>query len=60
MMLYREILRFTIGDLLENELKEFVHYWNTHRIRKNNQSLSPSGIPDELYDMPELHVVGKH
>ncbi len=50
----RQLLAFTIGKMLQEELSEFVHFWNTHRIRKNKLTLTPSGIPNDLYDMPEL------
>lgn len=34
---------------------EFVHYWNTHLIRKNKQCQTPSGIPDEMHNMPSMY-----
>ena len=51
------LLAFTIGIILENELQEFVKFWNSHRIR-NKLSNAPCGIPNDLYDMPETIVPG--
>lgn len=28
--------------------------WNTHRLRKSHLAQAPGGIPDILYDCPEL------
>ena len=39
--------------ILERELNEFVHYWNTHRIRSSRHGNCIGGVPDDLYDMPE-------
>ena len=50
----RHILAFTVEKILEQELHEFQHFWNTHHIQKNRQSASPHGIPNDLYEMPEL------
>ena len=38
--------------LIEKELGEFVHYWNTHCIRQSNGNCV-GGIPDDIYDMPQ-------
>ena len=34
-------------DLIQKELVEVAHEWNTHRIRPN--STNPGGVPDMLY-----------
>lgn len=54
MYIIRNLLAFTIGGILENELNEFVEYWNSHNIRKNNLTSCPHGIPNDMYDAPQL------
>ena len=54
LLYFRNLLAFTIGGILENELDEFVDYWNSHKIRKNQLSGCPYGIPNDMYDTPEL------
>lgn len=48
---------FTFAGVLQSELDEFMRDWNTHKIRHNSLADCPSGIPDDLYDMP-AHVGG--
>lgn len=43
--------------IVERELREFVGYWNSHRIRYNSKAECPGGIPEDLFDMPSY--VGK-
>ena len=38
--------------LIEKELQQFMHYWNTHCIRQSNGNCV-GGIPDDLHDMPQ-------
>ena len=38
--------------LIKEELDRVVHQWNTHRIRCSHYTAS--GIPDELYKLPQL------
>lgn len=40
--------------IVERELREFVQYWNTHRIRPSRNGNCIGGIPEDLFDMP-LH-----
>lgn len=40
---------------LEEELATFVNDWNSHLIRKNRHSLSPSGVPNEMYELPSMY-----
>ena len=42
-----------VSPLLSRELREFVQYWNSHKLRKNRTAEYPQAIPDDLYDMPE-------
>ena len=54
-ILYRYALVFTLGNLLQKDLDEFVTQWNEHPIRKNRQTLSPHGCPIDIYDMPAVY-----
>ena len=44
-----------MAHILESELDEFKEEWNTHSLRANSKTLLPSGIPNDLYDMPETY-----
>lgn len=44
-----------MAQLLEKELNEFKDSWNNHRMRANHKSALPSGIPNDLYDMPSVY-----
>ena len=39
--------------LIQMELEDVTHLWNTHRIRSNEHNTS--GIPDEMYLLPHIH-----
>lgn len=55
------LLRYTLGlifgQLLKQDIDEFVEDWNNHYIRKNRLSISPHGRPNDLYEYPELQGV---
>lgn len=57
--MHRYTLGFVFGDLLRQDLDEFVADWNAHPIRLNKSTRSPHGRPVDIYDMPELHY-GKY
>lgn len=40
--------------LLRKELQQFVEEHNSHRIRKQRGKKTPQGIPEDLYNFPEL------
>ncbi|XP_078490351.1 uncharacterized protein LOC104266093 isoform X2 [Ciona intestinalis] len=46
----RHILAFVYIPVLEREMKNFVDSWNTHRIRRQKDSLLPNGsyVSDEI------------
>ena len=44
-----------MAHILESELNEFKEEWNTHSLRANSKTLLPSGIPNDLNDMPETY-----
>ena len=43
----------TLNNLIVTEFEDFVTYWNNHCIRKNSGTEAPSGIPIDMFDMPE-------
>lgn len=52
-----ECLRFCFMGVIQKDLDEVRRQWNTHRIRPSAGSRCPSGIPDELYYLPEPPAV---
>ena len=49
----RKCLAVVLVTMLEQELSDFVAYWNLHRIRSNRIIECPTGIPEDMFDMPE-------
>lgn len=49
----RKCLVVVLKGLITRELADFVAYWNTHRIRARSALECPSGIPNDMYDIPE-------
>ena len=40
--------------LIQRELDEFKEVvWNTHRIRRQNNTFMPDGIPNHIYAFPK-------
>ena len=54
---FRHCLGYVYESLLEKALDEFKV---SHRIRKNRLSGCPSGIPDDLYTLPEINGTHVH
>ena len=50
----RYALAFVVVPIHSKELEDFVNDWNSHGIRPVMGAVSPSGIPDDLYQMPNL------
>ena len=46
-------LRYCFMEILQKELNFGASSWNEHPIRASNMSECPSGIPDELFFLPE-------
>lgn len=40
--------------LLEKEAKEMVEDWNGHKIRNQKGKNRPGGVPNDLYEFPEI------
>ena len=51
-IVYRKCLAVVFKSLLQNDLNEFVLYWNSHKIRESKHFNCIGGIPNDLYDMP--------
>ena len=50
----RYCLLFIFGPLIEADIKDFVQDWNTYSIHSNNNTASPCGRPDDMYQVPEM------
>ena len=46
--------------IIQKELDELAREWNCHLIRKNKYGNTKSGIPDEMYFMPQLQGTYDH
>ena len=51
---YRDCLRFSFMDLLQKELNDVRYLWNIHLIRHRRSPAHITGVPDELYYIPQL------
>lgn len=41
-------------NLIQQDLDRARMEWNSHRLRKVNNSVCPSGHPNELFYLPQL------
>lgn len=48
----RQCLVVTLERMMQREISDFAQYWNSHSIRVNSTAECPSGIPEDMYDMP--------
>ena len=55
--LYRDIVRFAFGRLIQQQLAEFASEWNRHNIRLNRIGNTSSGCPNVMYYYPHLHGI---
>ena len=46
---------FVILPRLEEDVQEYVQYWNSHLMRHNRLADCPNGVPNELFELPSLH-----
>lgn len=53
-ILCRWTLAYTICDVLQAELDDFVQNWNSHPIRQSRADCI-GGVPEDLYDMPQIY-----
>ena len=50
---HRDCIRFAFMEVLQEELDEITQSWNTHLLQRRRGGIS--GIPDELYNIPDLY-----
>ena len=43
------------GGLLEKSLEEFKERWNSHSIRRSRLANCLAGVPDDLYNLPQIN-----
>ena len=58
--MYRWCIAYTMAHVIESELNDFVRHWNSHQLRANRLTGTPSAIPDDLYEMPRLYGIHAH
>ena len=49
------ILAYVYELLIKSSLDDFKARWNSHRIRCNKVAGCPEGVPDDLYNIPQLN-----
>ncbi|XP_070410032.1 uncharacterized protein [Nothobranchius furzeri] len=54
----KQLILFTCLNIIEEELQQVVHLWNTHIIRRSRHAIAPSGRPILMYTIP--HLFGGH
>ena len=48
------LLAYVMIPLIQRELDTFINsIWNTHRIRKQRNTVLPDGVPNHIYSFPE-------
>lgn len=50
----RDSVKYAFGPLIQKQLNEFIQEWNSHNIRKSKMAEAPAGVPNVLYNFPEL------
>uniref|UniRef100_A0A3P9JR73 Integrase core domain-containing protein n=1 Tax=Oryzias latipes TaxID=8090 RepID=A0A3P9JR73_ORYLA len=50
----KQLILFTCLKIIEEELQNVVHLWNTHIIRQSRNAIAPSGRPCMMYTLPQL------
>ena len=41
--------------LIQEDIQRVMVEWNCHRIRSSHHAVCPSGHPNELYFLPQIH-----
>ena len=54
----RHCLTYCFESIIEKELQLLVDRWNKHNIRKNRAARMPHGVPNDLFQLPE--IMGKY
>ena len=53
-LFYRHCIAYVYEPLIKKALDDFKERWNCHAIRPNRLAGCPSGVPDDLYSLPQL------
>ena len=51
----RQLLAYVFIPVVQRECDIFVRYWNSHRIRGQDQLEIPAGVPDHIFSFPEQY-----
>ncbi|CAG9763543.1 unnamed protein product [Ceutorhynchus assimilis] len=49
------LIQFCFSKIIEREMVEVVHEWNIHKISKTRNSVSPTGRPALMYEVPSFY-----
>ncbi|XP_019859117.1 PREDICTED: uncharacterized protein LOC109587312 [Amphimedon queenslandica] len=52
--------RYALAPLIQKQLDTFKSEWNLHYVRKPSMAEAPGGIPNVLYDFPQLKGVDNY
>ena len=52
---FSDSVRYAFGPLIQTELDTFKDEWNSHTNRNSSMAEAPGGIPNVLYNFPELN-----
>ncbi|KAJ7210180.1 hypothetical protein GGX14DRAFT_363716, partial [Mycena pura] len=53
--LYEPLFYWIFAPLIQQELDDFVNWWNNHRVRHQHEKIMPSGhVPSHAMEYPEL------
>jgi hypothetical protein len=51
---FRHCLCYVYEPLIKKALDDFKARWNNHSIRRNRLAGCPSGVPNDLYNLPQI------
>ena len=49
----RQLMAYVYIPIVQRECDQYVKYWNTHRIRLQDNLKIPTGVPDHMFEFPE-------
>ena len=52
---HRQLLAFVYVPIVQRECEVFVEYWNSHRIRSQENLEIPTGVPNHIFNFPEKY-----
>ena len=51
----RQLLAYVYLPILQRECDIFISYWNSHKIRNQDNLEIPTGVPDHMFNFPEQY-----